>query len=403
MRRIWILVVLLAVLAGAGLWYRRGDGAPADAKVPDGKVAAGKGGEGRAVPVVIRPVEIRPTPVRISTVGTVQPLATVAVKARIDSVVEAVHFVEGQEVKAGDRLFTLDPRPAEAQLRLAEANRERDLAQLERARADARRYQDLLRRDAVARQQYETAVAQAGALEATVRADNAAIDAARLTLGYTQITAPMDGRTGAILVQPGNAVRPADGGALVALTQLRPITVAFNVPERDLAAVRQAQALGPLVVRATVPGEAGGGIEGHLSFIDSSVDTQTGTILVKGRFDNADTRLWPGQYVETVLVLRVESEALTVPAEAVQAGQQGPYVWAVKPDQTVEMRPVTVDRTLDGASVVTSGLIAGEPVVVDGQSRLMPGVKVSERGAAGPGGGRDGKTRRPEGQREGMS
>ncbi|HYD31134.1 MAG TPA: efflux RND transporter periplasmic adaptor subunit [Azospirillaceae bacterium] len=378
MKRIAFLILFLALVAGGAYWYRQ-HGATDAQPQPQATQRGAGGGDARPLPVVIRPVEARPMPVQLTTVGTVQPLATVAVKARIESVVEAVHFTEGQEVKAGDLLFTLDPRPAEAQLRQAEANRDRDLANLERARTDARRYQELLKRDAVARQQYDTAISQANALEATVKADQAAIDAARLTLNYTRITAPMDGRTGAILVRPGNTVRPGDAGALVTLTRIRPISVAFNVAERELAAVRQAAA-GPLTVRATIPGDGAGPAEGRLSFIDSAVDPQSGTIQLKAQFDNTDTRLWPGQYVEVVLVLRVDPQAPTVPVVAVQTSQQGPYVWVVRPDQTVEMRPVTVDRTVDGLSVIAKGLTPGERVVVDGQSRLTPDAKVAERG-----------------------
>ncbi len=375
-RRILVLALLLAVLGAGGYWYARAGGGAG------GPQAAPAGGGARALPVLVQPVEARAVPERLATIGTVQPLATVAVKARVDTAVEGVHFTEGQEVAAGDLLFTLDSRGLEAGLRQAQANLERDRAGLEKARGDVGRYAALLRTYAVARQQYDAAVATADALEATVKADLAAIEAARVALGFTRITAPMDGRTGAVAARPGAMVRAADATPLVTVTQLRPIAVAFSVPERHLPAIRAALATGPLAVTAAIPGGGGPPAEGELSFVDSQVDPQTGTILVKGQFANADTGLWPGQFVEVVLTLRVDPQALTLPDVAVQTGQDGRFVYVVKADDTVEARPVTVARSQDGLAVVAAGVAAGERVVVDGQSRLFPGARV-----AGPGGG----------------
>ncbi|HYD64126.1 efflux RND transporter periplasmic adaptor subunit [Azospirillum sp.] len=377
MKRFLSFLLVLAVLAGGGYaWYvQRGPGAATAAK----PAAGGR----QAVPVVIQPAQTRPVPEQIATIGNVQPIASIAIKARVDTVVETVHFTEGQEVKAGDPLFTLDDRTLQAQLRQAQANLERDSANLEKARMDVERYNQLVKRDAIARSQYDTAVATAAALEGTVKADQAAIESARVALSYTRIHAPMAGRTGVVTAKAGANVRAGDATPLVTLTQLRPINVAFNIAERHLATIREAMAAGPLKVAASVPGRQGERAEGTLTFIDSQVDQQSGTILVKGEFANAEAVLWPGQFVDVVLTLRVEPQALTVPADAVQTGQEGRYVYVVKPDNTVELRTVTVARTHAGLAVVAGGLKAGEKVVVDGQSRLYPGAPVADRAPPG--------------------
>jgi multidrug efflux system membrane fusion protein len=384
MKRLLTIVLFTAAVALGGWWWMGGRGSAANTGASTG-ASTGAGGERRPpVPVLTRPVETGPVPERFVTIGTVQPLATVAVKSRVESVVDTVHFTEGQEVRAGDPLFTLDGRALEAALRQAEANLERDQAQLVKARGDVVRYSQLVQRDAIARQQNDAAIATAAALEGTVKADRAAIESARVGLGYVRIVAPMAARTGTVTARPGAMVRPADTAPLVVLTQLRPISVAFSVPERFLPAIRAAMATGPLTVIAQAAGQTAGDgrgpAEGELTFVDSQVDTQTGTILAKGQFANADTHLWPGQFVDVVLVLRIEPHALTVPADAVQIGQQGRFVFVVKPDQTAEVRPVTVARTADGLAVIARGLVAGERVVVDGQSRLVPGFRVVERG-----------------------
>ncbi|WP_448205571.1 efflux RND transporter periplasmic adaptor subunit [Azospirillum sp. sgz302134] len=374
-KRILVPVLLVAALAGGGYWYTQKAGG---AETHASKTAAPAAGP-RAVPVVVKPVEARAVPERLGTIGSVQPLAAIAIKARVDTVVETVHFTEGQEVKAGDPLFTLDARALDAQLRQAQANLERDKANLEKARGDVRRYAELVRTNAIARQQLDAATATADALEGTVKADLAAIEAAKVSLSFTRITAPMDGRTGAVNAKPGTMVRAADATPLVTLTQLRPITVAFNVPERHLPTIRKAMDSGKLPVTAGVPGDSRPPADGVLTFVDSQVDQQSGTILVKGQFPNTDTRLWPGQFVDVVLTLRVEPQALTLPDDSVQTGQQGRFVYVVKPDDTVEIRPVTVSRSQDGLAVIASGVQAGERVVVDGQSRLFPGAKVTAR------------------------
>lgn len=384
MQRLMIGVALVALLAAGGYYWWFGSHPAAS---PPPTAAPQQSAARSAVPVVMRPVARQTVPERFTTVGSAQPVATVAIRARVDSVVETVHFTEGQEVRRGDLLFSLDDRSLKAQLRLAEANLERDAAQLEKAKGDVARYSELLRRAAIARQQYDAAVAAADGLEATVKADQAAIDSARIALSYTRIFSPMDGRTGTVSIKPGSSVRSADATPLVSLTQLRPIDVAFYIPERQLSAVREAMAGGTLQVTARAPGDSRLPAGGTLTFIDSQVDQQTGTVLAKGTFENTDTRLWPGQFVDVVLTLRVDEDALTIPDAAVQAGQQGPFAYVVKPDRTVEMRPLSITRYADGMAVIAKGLNEGETVVTDGQSRLYPGAPVSDRDAAREKGG----------------
>ncbi|CAO3400803.1 efflux RND transporter periplasmic adaptor subunit [Azospirillum sp. 11R-A] len=390
MRRFFLVLLLAAVIGGGGYyWYAThnagadGKTAAADGQKPQSKAAA-PAGAGRTVPVVTQTVAVQAVPEQIVTIGSVQPIAAIAIKARVDSAVETVNFTEGQEVKTGDTLFTLDSRSLDAQLRQAQANLERDRANLEKAKGDVKRYAELVRTSAISRTTYDAAVATADALEGTVKADLAAIEAAKVSLSFTRITAPMDGRTGTVAAKVGTMVRAADTNPLVTLTQLRPINVSFNVPEKHLPAIRAAMASGSLSVTATIAGGHGEKAEGKLSFVDSQVDQQTGTILVKGEFPNADTRLWPGQFVDTVLTLRVEQNALTIADLAVQTGQKGRFVYVVKADETVEVRPVTVERNHGGLSVVASGLKAGERVVVDGQSRLFPGAKITEKAGGKP-------------------
>lgn len=393
-----VLLGLTAIgLAFGGYWAWSGGGVPFVGGQRGAAVQAGAPKGPPPVPVVVRAAELRSAPEKLNTIGAASPIAAVAIKSRIESVVEAVHFAEGQEVKAGELLFTLDDRQLRAQLAQAEANQERDRAQLEKAQADVRRYTELVRRDAVARQQYDAAMATAAALEATVKANDAAIQSARVSLGYTRLYAPMNGRTGAVAARPGSSVRPADSAALVTLTQLRPINVQFNIPERYLAQVREAQGAGPLTVQASIAGDKNTPEEGRLIFIDSQVDVQSGTILAKAEFANEQTRLWPGQFVDVSIVLRVEQNVVTTPADAVLTGQDGRFVYVAAPDGKAEVRKVVVSRVDDGTAVIGRGLQPGDRVVVDGASRLFPGAPVAVRGEnagagtkAGTGSGEEG-------------
>jgi membrane fusion protein, multidrug efflux system len=372
--RVFAILLVAGAAAAGGYWVWSGGGKPA-------QTAQGPGAKGPPpVPVVLQTAEIKATPERFSTIGAASPIAAIAIKSRIESIVDAIHFTEGQEVKAGDLLFTLDDRSLKAQLAQAEANLERDRAQLDKAQGDVRRYTELVRRDAVARQQFEAAMSAAAALEGTVKATEAAIQSAKVALGYTRLYAPMDGRTGAVSARPGSSVRPADSGALVTLTQLRPINVQFNIPERYLTQVRQAMAAGEVAVQAAATGEDGPPEQGRLVFIDSQVDVQSGTILAKAEFPNAQTRLWPGQFCDVSIILRMEENALTVPAEAVMTGQDGRFVFVVNNDNKAEVRKVTMTRTDAGVAVIAAGLKPGEKIVTDGQSRLIPGSTVIPRG-----------------------
>lgn len=378
MRRLFFLVLILG-LAAAGYWVFQTQSQAKPEPVAQAPQAA------RAVPVALTTVTPKDMPLLFRSIGTVQALATVAVRPRVDSVIQQVHFSEGQEVKAGDPLFTLDPRTYDAALAQAQAALERDRANFIKAQADVTRYTELVRSNAIAKSQLDAAVATANALEATIKADQAQIDTAKLSLSFTKIVSPMDGRTGAVSVNPGTMVRAAEATPLVTINQLRPILVTFNVPERNLPALRAAMAAGPVPVSVSARGASDKPVDGKLSFIDAQVDQASGTIVAKAQFDNADTRLWPGAFVDVTVTLSVDGKALTLPDVAVQTSQKGRFVFAVKPDDTVEMRPVTVSRIQDGVAVIAQGLNPGDRVVTEGQSRLVPGTKVVDRTNAGEG------------------
>lgn len=383
-----------------------------------------------AVPVRAGVATEKPVPLDITAIGNVQAFTVVGVKSQVGGQVVRVHFSEGTDVKQGDLLFTIDPRPFEAAVRQAEAtvgrdraqlrqaeaslaqrraeieqalaNLERDKAQLDHARTQERRYRELVERELIAREQYENFRTQMAAMEATVAADRAAVenaraaaaaaeagvenaraaikadqavgDNARLQLAYTTIRAPMSGRTGNLMVQVGNVVKANEGDPMVVIAQIRPIYVSFAVPEQHLTALARYQTKDGLRVRATPPGSPASAT-GRLTFVNNTVDATTGTIQLKGTFANEGGTLWPGQYVDVVLTLTTE-QVVTVPAEAVQSGQRGPFVFVVKPDLTVEPRPVETGRRVGGEIVVLRGVAGGERVVTDGHLRLVPGAKV---------------------------
>jgi multidrug efflux system membrane fusion protein len=329
-----------------------------------------------------------PTPILVTAIGTVQSIATVMIKSRVDGEIAKVHFEEGQEVKEGDILFTLDDRAVRAQLQQAEANLERDRAQLERFQSEVTRQTELAHRGVASAQKLEDVTTSVAVTEATVRASAATVENARVNLNYTTIRAPITGRTGSIVLKRGNVVKAMDTGPavvpLVTITQLRPIYVALTVPERYLADLRTAMAAGPVPVVVTVPGQPKAPIAGTLTFIDNQVDVATGTISLKAKFANDDDRLWPGQFVNVTLTLGVQADAIVVPSAAIQAGPNGPYVFLVRPDSTAELRLVQVNRTLNDRTVIADGLVAGDRVVVDGQMRLGNGTRVTVQGTAPP-------------------
>jgi multidrug efflux system membrane fusion protein len=388
------LALCALALAAPGCGDRGGDAA---AKAP---------ARAAAVPVTVSDVAVRDVPVQVRAIGNVQAYATVSVLSLVGGELFKIHFAEGQDVKAGDLLFTIDPRPFQAtllqaqaqlaqhqaQIAQAQANLTRDTAQWENARVEEARYKKLADGGFVAREQYDQVRTNEQSLAATIDADRAAVTTARavaqadqamienaqLQLSYTEIRAPIDGRTGNLLIHQGNVVKANDvGNPLVVITRVHPIYVAFAVPEQYLDRIKRYRAAGELGVEATTTqGPSERTTRGELSFINNVVDATTGTIQLKATFLNADNALWPGQFVSVVLTLTTERGALVIPSQAIQPGQQGSYVFVVKPDLTVESRPVVVAFADGPDSVIAKGLARGERVVTDGQLRLVPGARV---------------------------
>ncbi|MFB3916587.1 MAG: efflux RND transporter periplasmic adaptor subunit [Terriglobales bacterium] len=358
----------LGVLAGALLWTAACTGGKKNdqAQAP------------RSAPVTVATVVQRDMPVQIHAIGNVESPTSVAVKSMVSGEITSVHFKEGQDVKKGALLFTLDRRPLEAELRRAEATLAKDIATATNARVDARRYAALAREGVIAQQQAEQMESSARADEELVQADRAAVENARAQLQYTTIYSPITGRTGNLSIQLGNVVKANDTPSLVTINQISPIYVTFTIPEQFLSEVKRYMVLHKLAVEASIPNDSRPAV-GTLTFIDNAVDRQTGTIKLKATFDNADRRLWPGQFVNVTMTLTTQPNAIVVPAQAVQTGQQGTYVFVVKADNTAESRPVKVARTIAGQSVVESGVQPGDRVVTDGQLRLVPGAKVEIR------------------------
>jgi multidrug efflux system membrane fusion protein len=349
-------------------------------------VACSRGGEQppsggpQPVPVAVAVAARKSVPLQIRAIGNVLPSETVTVRSRVGGILAKVHFREGQDVTENQVLMTLETGPLEAALRQAQAQLARSRAQLQNAQRDAARYAELARQGFVAQQEYDRLRTAADALVATVQADQAVVENARLQLSYATIRAPMSGRSGALLVHEGDLIK-ANDTALVVINRLRPVDVAFALPERELPEVRRYRDQGSLAVEVLTPQGGPPLGRGELTFIDNRVDPTTGTIQLKATFANADRTLWPGQYVNVVLTLAVEPAATVVPTAAVQQGQQGSYVFVVKPDETVEWRKIRVARQVGSESVIAEGVAPGETVVTDGQLRLAPGVRVEARAA----------------------
>jgi multidrug efflux system membrane fusion protein len=339
-------------------------------------------GRKTAVPVAVAKAVRKAVPLELHAVGTVEAAASVAVKSQVEGELTAVHFREGQEVKAGELLFTIDPRPYAAQVKQAEAALARDRVQLANARKQVARYGAVVDQGFVAEEQYDQLQTAVAALEASLQAGDAVLESARLRLGFCTIRSPLTGVAGVLKVDRGNIVKANDNDKpLVFINQVRPVLVAFALPERHLPLVRSYMAGGRLKVQAVAPGQEPE--QGELSFIENSVDTGTGTILLRASFENPDSRLWPGQFVNVVLVLAIVPDATVVPAQALQTGQQGEYLFVVRSDQTVELRPVSVQRIIDGQAVIATGIAVDESVVTDGQLRLTAGASVRPATAAG--------------------
>lgn len=337
-----------------------------------------------AAPVTIASVVSAPFQIRAHTIGTVSIDATVQVKSQVDGRVLEATFSEGQMVHKGDLLFRLDPALFEAQVKQAEAALAKDEANLANAQADSQRFTDLAKKGFATAQQQETATAQTKVLSAAIVADHAAIDIAKLQLSYTNISSPMDGKTGKILVQPGNLVKANDTGAMVVINQLQPIAVDFSLPQQDLPSLQKRMAKHKLAVSITIPGDTGQPMVGNVDFINNAVDTTTGTITLKAEFDNTDLKLVPGQLVNVSILLQTLDEALQMPKEAVNQGQDGQYVYLLMPDGTVSAAPIKVAYEDGGRVVVSEGVKAGDKVITDGQLRLAPGVRVDVKTTAGP-------------------
>ena len=338
-----------------------------------------KGGANRSmpsVPVLAAKVVQRDVPNQLREIGTAEAFESIAIKARVGGNLQAVKFKEGDFVTRGQLLFAIDPRPFAAALAQAEANLARDQANANQAHTKERRFAFLLKEGVGSRQQYDEAYASAASLGATVAADRAAEESARLNLQYTEIRSPIDGQTGKLQAHPGDLIKADADTPIVTIDQVEPIYVDFSIPEKDLAQVRGSMAQHPLEVDATIPGDPGQAEHGVLSFVDNSVDKTTGTISLRGLFQNENRRLWPGQFVNATLTLAVIPHAVLVPSQAIQTGQEGPFVYVVGRDMKVEMRPVVAGAAIDTETIIDRGLQAGETVVTDGQLRLMPGATV---------------------------
>jgi len=327
------------------------------------------------VPVTVAKATMKSVPVQVEAIGNVEAYSNVSVRTQMAGEIERAYFTQGQDVKQGQLLFTLDRRPFQASLNQLEANLAHDQAQLANAQAQAERNERLFQAGIISKDQYDTFRTTAQAQEATVRADQAAIENAKVNLSYCSIYSPIDGRTGSYQVYPGNIAKVNDT-ILVVINQIHPIYVTFAVPEQYLAEVKEYQARGPLAVEARVPNDPGPPAVGQLTFIDNAVDTATGTIKMRATFQNPDNRLWPGQFVNVVVRLTLQPNATVVPSQSVQTGQVGKYLFVVKPDFTADLRPVVVGETVQGETVIEKGVAPGETVVTDGQLLLAPGSKV---------------------------
>lgn len=342
----------------------------------------GKGGRGGPIPVAVAAVQQQDVPVYLSGLGNVAAYYTVTVKTRIDGQLQSVNFKEGQRVHKGEELALIDPRPSQTALLQADAKRFQDAAQLENARRDLQRYADLYHQGVVPQQQYNTQQSQVAVDEGLIKADDANIENAKLNVSYCHITSPIDGTVGLRNLDPGNMVHASDPNGLMTITQLQPISVVFTLPEDNLPQVVQATRGGTLAVDAWSRDDTQKIATGRLETVDNQIDPNTGTFRLKAVFDNQDGALYPNQFVNAKLRVKVLPNAVVAPAAAIQHGAQGAYVYAVDANKTVAMRPVGVLLT-QGTITVVSGLQAGETVVTDGQDKLQPGAKVSVAGEGG--------------------
>jgi membrane fusion protein, multidrug efflux system len=362
------LLILLAFFSGCSADNREGKG------------NAEERPKKRAVPVLVGHVEKKTVPVELRAIGTVEPFATVDIKSQIAGILQSIHFKEGDEVRKGDLLFTIDPRPFAAMLNQAQGALARDRAELENARKELERYTQAAKKGYVSTEQADQAETKVATLAATIKADEAAVENARLQLEFCSILAPIDGRTGQIPVAEGNLIKASADTAMVTINQVSPIKVSFSVPSRHFSELKKYRSAGTLKVLIAEP--AGAEVEGEFSFLDNSVDSTTGTLLLKAQAANRDRTLWPGQFVDVRLILTSRPDVAVVPSQAIQIGQTGAHVFVVKEDQTVESRPIVTGMIVGNETVVESGLTPGEKVVTDGQLQVSDGAKVADRTAA---------------------
>jgi multidrug efflux system membrane fusion protein len=373
--------LVVVVLAGWAVYHRSHPNTSSSTGAADAR------GQTSPVPVVEGVVANRDVPIYLDGLGTVQAFNTVTVRARVDGQLIRVAFIEGQDVKAGDVLVQLDPAPYQAALDQATAKKAQDEAQLTNARVDLQRYAELLKTDSITQQIYDTQKALVSQLEATLNADQAAAESAKVNLDYTTIRSPIDGRIGIRQVDTGNIVHASDANGLVVVTQLRPISVLFTLPEQGLSKLQDHHgAETNYTVFAVSRDNTNELARGKLAVVDNQIDTTTGTIKLKATFANENLRLWPGQFVNTRLLLTTRKDSPVVAASVVQRGPDGAFAFVIQDDQTVAMRPLKVGQIESGTALIESGLNTGERVVVDGQYKLQPGSHVKP--AESPGGGR---------------
>jgi multidrug efflux system membrane fusion protein len=340
----------------------------------------------RAVPVTADTAKLKDIPLEIKAIGNVESYATVSIKARVSGELYKVHFTEGEKVSKGKLLFTIDPRPFQAALDEALARLEKDRALFSKAEDDYRRYESLFQRGSVSREQYDQIRANLSALKATIRADEAIVENAKVQLGYTSIYSPISGRTGTLLINQGNMIKANDDNkSLVVIEQIQPIYVSFTAPEANLYEIMNRFNREKLSVTVLPEGSKAVPEKGILSFFDNSIDSKTGTIRLKGTFKNQNERLWPGQFVDVVLTLGDLKDVVTVPSQAVQNGAAGPYVFTITADNRVEYKPVLPGRAHNDEIVIEKGVSAGEKIVTDGHLRLTPGATVEITDGVKPG------------------
>ncbi|OGA26097.1 MAG: hypothetical protein A3I02_06535 [Betaproteobacteria bacterium RIFCSPLOWO2_02_FULL_67_26] len=391
-----MFVAVAAGSYGAWWWWQQSGVAAAQGKSAKGK---GKGG-----PLVVKAARAvaKPMPVLIEAVGTVEPEHSVQIRAQVSGVLQSVQFKEGDLVKPGQLLFQIDPRTFEASFRQAQAQLARDMAQLENAKVQQDRLEPLLKREFITRQEFDVAVTSTKSLEATVAADRALVEQARIQVEFSRIHSPIAGRTGTLAIKPGNLVPTAGGGVpLVTINSTDPIIVSFSIPERQLEEIRRHQHEKDMRIEILPDRSGPAAAEGRLVFIDNTVTPQTGTVLLRTRVLNKDEILWPGQFVNVRVVLRIEPDAVVVPEVAVQPGQDGSFVYLIDEDSKVRVQPVKVARQVGNEVVIAAGVRPGDPVITEIPQALQPGAAVRLAGSEGRERGEKGKGRRGKGGKKG--